>query len=211
MSSDKRPSASSSRPASGSSERSRITLAFIQIARRPTATKFLYGSLLCSLSQSETSFRRGELPRDHIRRAQLQGRSQLEGGTNIVKQCPRTISSRYEGIKRFRAIFASVRISLRTERGRDGYMSAGCKRRRRPAQLLSKCYSTLRATYLFEQPLRLLMTPDTQPSNTPSARLRKCFWCSESSQHAQLKSCARCHDVIYCSKECQRAAWPKHK
>ncbi|RPD59284.1 hypothetical protein L227DRAFT_576509 [Lentinus tigrinus ALCF2SS1-6] len=39
--------------------------------------------------------------------------------------------------------------------------------------------------------------------------LRSCDWCHISSR--QLKRCAACNTSIYCSRECQKAAWHLHK
>ena len=44
--------------------------------------------------------------------------------------------------------------------------------------------------------------------------LRYCARCGAQEVHvAQFKRCAACKDegALYCSKECQRAAWPAHK
>ena len=44
--------------------------------------------------------------------------------------------------------------------------------------------------------------------------LRSCAHCGAQEVHvAQFKFCAACKDkgALYCSKECQRAAWPAHK
>ncbi|KAH9890598.1 hypothetical protein C8Q73DRAFT_132012 [Cubamyces lactineus] len=42
--------------------------------------------------------------------------------------------------------------------------------------------------------------------------LRRCCWCGEAEKpHQKHKKCASCEYVIYCSKECQKAAWPDHK
>lgn len=39
--------------------------------------------------------------------------------------------------------------------------------------------------------------------------LENCARCSETSR--ELKRCARCKKVLYCSVECQRSDWPRHK
>ena len=42
--------------------------------------------------------------------------------------------------------------------------------------------------------------------------LRPCAHCGAKEVHAsQLKRCGACNDPVYCSKECQTAAWPAHK
>ncbi|KAM5532578.1 hypothetical protein V8D89_013784 [Ganoderma adspersum] len=39
-----------------------------------------------------------------------------------------------------------------------------------------------------------------------------CYWCRKhGSSSQQLKRCAKCGIVLYCSKECQVASWPAHK
>ncbi|KAI0741566.1 hypothetical protein C8Q80DRAFT_1123435 [Daedaleopsis nitida] len=39
-----------------------------------------------------------------------------------------------------------------------------------------------------------------------------CHYCGEASRaYAKLKRCSGCELVMYCSKECQRRAWPEHK
>ncbi|KAI0700498.1 hypothetical protein C8T65DRAFT_657550 [Cerioporus squamosus] len=39
--------------------------------------------------------------------------------------------------------------------------------------------------------------------------LRKCEWCSKSSR--ELRRCAGCDSALYCNRECQKAAWQRHK
>ncbi|KAI0665620.1 hypothetical protein C8Q78DRAFT_995462 [Trametes maxima] len=42
--------------------------------------------------------------------------------------------------------------------------------------------------------------------------LRECDYCRKSgSELLELRRCAKCRTSFYCSKECQRSAWPKHK
>ncbi|KAI0750189.1 hypothetical protein C8Q80DRAFT_676537 [Daedaleopsis nitida] len=40
---------------------------------------------------------------------------------------------------------------------------------------------------------------------------RKCNTCYTSGDKRELFNCSRCRSVTYCSKECQRADWKKHK
>ncbi|KZV65583.1 hypothetical protein PENSPDRAFT_655633 [Peniophora sp. CONT] len=41
--------------------------------------------------------------------------------------------------------------------------------------------------------------------------MRHCGWCGEPKELRQLHICTRCKLKWYCSKECQREAWPHHK
>ncbi|KDR75909.1 hypothetical protein GALMADRAFT_248699 [Galerina marginata CBS 339.88] len=43
--------------------------------------------------------------------------------------------------------------------------------------------------------------------------LKLCHWCAKKQEPGQkpFQACARCKEVIYCSKECQVASWPLHK
>jgi len=46
-----------------------------------------------------------------------------------------------------------------------------------------------------------------------SRLLKVCHWCTKK-QGPEMKpfqACAKCKEVIYCSKECQIASWPLHK
>ncbi|KAH9838731.1 uncharacterized protein C8Q71DRAFT_856660 [Rhodofomes roseus] len=45
----------------------------------------------------------------------------------------------------------------------------------------------------------------------PKVTLHKCNTCYASGTEKTLQKCARCRAAKYCSKECQRADWPKHK
>ncbi|TFK20961.1 hypothetical protein FA15DRAFT_100458 [Coprinopsis marcescibilis] len=43
--------------------------------------------------------------------------------------------------------------------------------------------------------------------------LKQCHWCSKKEEPGikSFQACGQCKEVIYCSKECQRASWPFHK
>ncbi|KAI1796387.1 hypothetical protein LXA43DRAFT_1089952 [Ganoderma leucocontextum] len=46
----------------------------------------------------------------------------------------------------------------------------------------------------------------------PHPKAAGCYWCHKlGSRSQQLKRCAKCGIVLYCSKECQVASWPTHK
>lgn len=47
------------------------------------------------------------------------------------------------------------------------------------------------------------------PTAAMSAPVKACAGCGAS--ECRLMKCARCHCVLYCTKECQVAAWPAHK
>ncbi|KAI0831677.1 hypothetical protein BC628DRAFT_1311361 [Trametes gibbosa] len=59
------------------------------------------------------------------------------------------------------------------------------------------------------------MPSETKPAAAPDTTLRLCAHCHKGPEKgAQLRRCAGCAittSVMYCSKECQRAAWPTHK
>ncbi|KAH9935656.1 uncharacterized protein B0H18DRAFT_419799 [Fomitopsis serialis] len=40
---------------------------------------------------------------------------------------------------------------------------------------------------------------------------QKCSYCLKKVGKANLKSCSRCRFVKYCSRQCQKSAWPTHK
>ncbi|KZT72237.1 hypothetical protein DAEQUDRAFT_64216 [Daedalea quercina L-15889] len=40
---------------------------------------------------------------------------------------------------------------------------------------------------------------------------QRCSYCMKKVGKANLKRCSRCRFVQYCSRECQRAAWPTHR
>ena len=44
--------------------------------------------------------------------------------------------------------------------------------------------------------------------------LRRCHHCGESQDNdptIQLRKCGGCSKILYCSKTCQKEAWPTHK
>ncbi|RDX52872.1 hypothetical protein OH76DRAFT_1344360 [Lentinus brumalis] len=69
-----------------------------------------------------------------------------------------------------------------------------------PARLLEDLYTPLSP----DEPL--IRGPD--PPIVPP-ELRKCEWCSKSSR--ELRRCAACNSALYCNRECQKAAWKRHK
>ncbi|KAI0643278.1 hypothetical protein C8Q79DRAFT_978076 [Trametes meyenii] len=41
---------------------------------------------------------------------------------------------------------------------------------------------------------------------------RKCYYCGKAgAEDRKLRRCAKCNVALYCSRECQKNAWPKHK
>ncbi|KAI9004463.1 hypothetical protein DFJ74DRAFT_774390 [Hyaloraphidium curvatum] len=51
-------------------------------------------------------------------------------------------------------------------------------------------------------PMQTILVPDERD---------RCDKCDRPTRSAELKRCAGCRTARYCSKECQRAAWPDHK
>ncbi|KAI9059707.1 hypothetical protein FKP32DRAFT_1760766 [Trametes sanguinea] len=59
---------------------------------------------------------------------------------------------------------------------------------------------------------RLPQLDDQVPSKTMQPYLRRCHKCGGDERPMQkLKRCAGCEFAVYCSRECQKAAWPDHK
>ena len=51
--------------------------------------------------------------------------------------------------------------------------------------------------------------PVGRSTDQPQKLLRKCEQCESTDK--KLSRCARCHIVMYCGLECQKAHWPTHK
>ncbi|KAF8155011.1 hypothetical protein K438DRAFT_1987237 [Mycena galopus ATCC 62051] len=52
---------------------------------------------------------------------------------------------------------------------------------------------------------------DSQCKEEAALAVHACYTCREKTGRDNLKYCARCKGVWYCSKECQRADWKNHK
>ena len=48
------------------------------------------------------------------------------------------------------------------------------------------------------------------PGSSTTPQITVCDWCRERADAAQFKLCDGCRLARFCSKECQRRAWPKH-
>ncbi|KAI0350224.1 hypothetical protein OH77DRAFT_1413503 [Trametes cingulata] len=48
-------------------------------------------------------------------------------------------------------------------------------------------------------------------SSPPFNHELRCHHCRNVKSEQALKRCAACRVVMYCSKECQKKAWPEHK
>ncbi|EIW60890.1 uncharacterized protein TRAVEDRAFT_64202 [Trametes versicolor FP-101664 SS1] len=56
------------------------------------------------------------------------------------------------------------------------------------------------------------MLAEADSSTQPEIGLRKCEKCNKGQQEGlKLRKCAGCSSVMYCSKECQKESWAKHK
>ena len=51
------------------------------------------------------------------------------------------------------------------------------------------------------------LVPTPKPTNLDP----RCAVCDASNDEVKLKSCAKCESVLYCSRECQKKDWKKHK
>ncbi|TFK74178.1 hypothetical protein BDN72DRAFT_103214 [Pluteus cervinus] len=51
----------------------------------------------------------------------------------------------------------------------------------------------------------------TSPARTLNDKLEQCAACRKRSGEAKLLVCGRCKKVLYCSQDCQKRVWKKHK